>query len=149
MSQQECESQNCCWVPAQFPGAPHVDLPWCFHPNAEPSEYRVVDMRRSGECDLHACCSCISLIMADHHHATVCHIKLFPATFGPLIAQLGSSSRGSSKCVCEPAGGSTHARLELSRSVQPGLGADIQVSHLDACSHTCICATQLALAGAS
>lgn len=45
MSQQECDDQGCCWVPADFEGAPHVDLPWCFKPNAEPSEYRVAELR--------------------------------------------------------------------------------------------------------
>ncbi|KAL4448262.1 hypothetical protein ABPG75_005481 [Micractinium tetrahymenae] len=40
MSQAECEGKGCCWSPADFDGAPHVDLPWCFTPNAGPSEYR-------------------------------------------------------------------------------------------------------------
>lgn len=40
MSQAECEGKGCCWAPAQFDGAPHADLPWCFTTNAGPSEYR-------------------------------------------------------------------------------------------------------------
>jgi hypothetical protein len=44
MSQQECEGKGCCWMPAEFEGAPHVDLPWCFKPNAEPSLYQAAGL---------------------------------------------------------------------------------------------------------
>ncbi|KAL4423393.1 hypothetical protein ABPG77_004324 [Micractinium sp. CCAP 211/92] len=47
MSQAECEGKGCCWAPAQFDGAPHVDLPWCFTPNAGPSEYRAARVKEA------------------------------------------------------------------------------------------------------
>lgn len=28
VTQAQCESKGCCWAPAKFEGAPHVDLPW-------------------------------------------------------------------------------------------------------------------------
>lgn len=45
MSPQECEGRGCCWAPAEFEGAPHVDLPWCFKQNAAPSAYRAIDLQ--------------------------------------------------------------------------------------------------------
>ncbi len=45
---QQCRDQGCCWSPAEFEGSPHIDLPWCFHSNNEPSTYAV------GSIDQHA-----------------------------------------------------------------------------------------------
>ena len=51
MSQQDCEGRGCCWRTAEFPGAPHVDLPWCFQPNAGRSDYRATDVQEGkGAC---------------------------------------------------------------------------------------------------
>lgn len=41
ISQEECEANGCCWSPAEFEGAPHVDLPWCFKLNDGASTYKV------------------------------------------------------------------------------------------------------------
>ena len=41
VTREGCEAKGCCWQPAEFAGAPHVDLPRCFTPNAGPSEYHV------------------------------------------------------------------------------------------------------------
>jgi Glycosyl hydrolases family 31/N-terminal barrel of NtMGAM and CtMGAM, maltase-glucoamylase/Trefoil (P-type) domain len=37
----QCKDQGCCWQPAEFEGAPHIDLPWCFYSNNEPSTYAI------------------------------------------------------------------------------------------------------------
>lgn len=50
MSQLECESRTCCWHPAEFETFPHVDLPWCFKPNANASEYGLETASRTREC---------------------------------------------------------------------------------------------------
>ena len=40
----ECRSaQGCCWAPAEFEGSPHIDLPWCFYSNNDPSTYAIID----------------------------------------------------------------------------------------------------------
>ena len=44
MTQGECESKGCCWAPAEFEGAPHVDLPWCFKANAGDSRYQADEL---------------------------------------------------------------------------------------------------------
>ena len=44
MTQQECEGKGCCWAPAEFEGAPHVDLPWCFKANAGASKYQAEEL---------------------------------------------------------------------------------------------------------
>ncbi|GAB4817380.1 hypothetical protein N2152v2_004426 [Parachlorella kessleri] len=44
ITQDVCEDKGCCWVPAEFKGAPSVDLPWCFHPNNAASEYRFTNI---------------------------------------------------------------------------------------------------------
>ena len=31
------------------PSRAHVDQPWCFYPNAGPSEYKLLDVRATGE----------------------------------------------------------------------------------------------------
>lgn len=54
MSPQECEDKGCCWLPAEFEGAPHVDLPWCFQPNAGASEYRATNAQEGKDGSLQA-----------------------------------------------------------------------------------------------
>lgn len=44
MTQAECEGKGCCWAPAEFEGAPHVDLPWCFKANAGDSKYQADEL---------------------------------------------------------------------------------------------------------
>lgn len=44
MTQAECEGKGCCWAPADFEGAPHVDLPWCFKANAGDSKYQATQL---------------------------------------------------------------------------------------------------------
>lgn len=39
MDPAECTNRGCCWIPAEFQGAPYVDLPWCFRLNNDPSTY--------------------------------------------------------------------------------------------------------------
>lgn len=49
ITQKICEDRGCCWNPAEFKGAPHVDVAWCFHPNAGPSEYVVANQADKGD----------------------------------------------------------------------------------------------------
>lgn len=44
MTRAECEGKGCCWAPAEFEGAPHVDLPWCFKANAGDSKYQADEL---------------------------------------------------------------------------------------------------------
>ena len=39
MDPSECTARGCCWISAEFRGAPYIDLPWCFRPNDNPSTY--------------------------------------------------------------------------------------------------------------
>jgi len=45
---EECRDRGCCWLPAGFEGAPHIDLPWCFYSNDEPSTYAIASPFRGG-----------------------------------------------------------------------------------------------------
>lgn len=46
---EQCKDQGCCWLPAEFEGAPHIDLPWCFYSNNDPSTYAIPSSSRGGE----------------------------------------------------------------------------------------------------
>lgn len=41
IDENECQRRGCLWAPAAFEGGPHLDLPWCFTPNDDPSTYAV------------------------------------------------------------------------------------------------------------
>jgi len=45
---EQCIDQGCCWLPAEFEGAPHIDVPWCFYSNSDPSAYAITSTFRGG-----------------------------------------------------------------------------------------------------
>ncbi len=49
ITQDICEQKGCCWLPPAFKGAPSMDLPFCFHHNTAPSEYRLTKVEDKGE----------------------------------------------------------------------------------------------------
>ena len=126
MSPQECEQKGCCWLPAAFPGAPHVDLPWCFRPNAEPSEYRVADLRQGeGGC----CRGRPSRPQATWLAACACRLAavLLPHPTPPIHLPVPSGVLSLPARLAGVAGGSLQASLAISKRTQPYLGEDIEV----------------------
>ena len=128
ITQDICESQGCCWEPAEFHGGPHVDLPWCFRPNQGASEYVVTESTKQGKVyTLHALQHGLRVVARLHVHRQV---------GGAVCSSTNWCCGSNTPHACSPstmpsAGDGLQAMLQLTKRTQKELGPDIETLQLD------------------
>lgn len=132
-SQQECEGKGCCWAPAQFDGAPHVDLPWCFTPNAAPSEYRATRVEEAAGA---WCCGRLALrggcdVVGSAAQQGPCGRRVLNATSSLPACTLCLPFRACRRCGCRAGVKARHAARAWARR-----SGELAASSLAGCTCT-------------